>query len=111
MSQDQYTKQEDLIAMDTVDGKFVFGWRIFAGRGHFDVPLEGIHGCTDRSAVMVSVTELDTSGHPKTSGAHIFVGQVTPQSGRVVAHLWVDNVPVQVDLRVSFIVRNDVVLV
>lgn len=60
--------------------------------------------------VWASATEMDASGqYPETSGAYITVMQVTPVPnsggpGEIVAHVLVDNVPNNINIRITFFV-------
>lgn len=78
------------------------------GRGRLDwfIPDSRIK---KNSAVLASVTEMDgTFSNPLFGGAHVTVQQVTPADGSVRVRTWVDNVAVNINLRLQIAVLGTV---
>ncbi|WP_432030702.1 hypothetical protein [Streptomyces sp. 1222.5] len=78
------------------------------GRGHVDwfIPDGRIR---KGSVVLASATEMDsTFSSPLFGGAHVTVQQITPADGSVRVRTWVDNVPVNINLRLQIAVLGTV---
>jgi hypothetical protein len=83
-------------------------------RGHFDFlfkndeffnspGLQNPH-ITPSDFIVASATELDSTSTPISGGAHVTVQQVVPGNDQVIVRVWVDNVPVGINVRCNVII-------
>jgi hypothetical protein len=95
--------------------EIAFAWEVQNFRGHRDVhmPASAFQNPSITiepfTLVWASATELNATGQiPQPSGAYITVMQVTPlansSGGEIVAHVLVDNVPNNLNIRITFFV-------
>ena len=89
-----------------------FSTKTQINRGHFDIRFQNDDFFPDPAGshilpstfVVASATELDSTGTPISGGAHVTVQQVVPGNDQVIVRIWVDNVPVGINVRVSVII-------
>ena len=80
------------------------------GRGHFPVVFRNGDfnppvSITPTSGVWATVTEMDaTFGNPIYGDAFLTVQQVVLGNGEATVEIWVDNVPVNINVRVTLFV-------
>ena len=84
-----------------------WAWKNENNRGHF--PITFVNNdfnpavtITPTSGVWATVTEMDATGDSTLYGdAFVTVQQVVPGNGQVTVEVWVDNVPVNINVRVT----------
>lgn len=71
------------------------------GRGHFDVTFNDNRLVQD-GAMWAAASEWDgTFSRPIDGGAHVTIQQVVALSRQAIVRVWVDNVPVNINIVVS----------
>jgi hypothetical protein len=84
-----------------------FTQKTATARGHFDVSFSGTdfnphQSLNENSQVWATAAEVDPTGDPISGGAHVTVQQVVPANdSSVKVRVWVDNVPVNISVRVT----------
>jgi len=73
------------------------------GRLYFTRTIDSLNA---NSKVVASICEMTpTGGGPQRSGAHLMINEVVPENGRVAVKVWIDNVGVNINFRLTLMGR------